>query len=165
MDALWSVRLYLSDHRTMTSQQTIFQAEPFTSIRTLGQAIRILHSVRQPILRYRQQISLLSPDHDLTYSGHIRHDRENHLVTISFPSELKGVVTRIQNSHGCRMVSYYKDPITEFIEEIQIHSKTELNCLQTYYPPVIRIYTRGIEDLVVSFDVYLFKSSVLRSAL
>lgn len=158
----------MSDHTTMTStasQRTIFQAEPFTSIRTLGQAIRILHSVPHPIIRYRQQISLLAPDMDLTYSGHIRHDRENHLVTISFPSELRGVVTHIQNSHGCRMVSYSKNPITEFIEEIQIDRKTELNCLQTYYPPMIRIYTRGIEDLVVSFDVYLFKPSLLRSAL
>lgn len=158
----------MPDYLTMTSttsQRTVFQAEPFTSIRTLGQAIRILHSVPHPLLRYRQHISLLSPDLDLTYSGHIRHDRENHLVTISFPSELKGIITRIKNSHHCRMVSYSKNPITEFIEEIQIDHKTELNCLQTYYPPVIRIYTRGIEDLVISFDVYLVKPSLLRSAL
>lgn len=148
-----------------TSQRTVFQAEPFTSIRTLGQAIRILHSIPHPLLRYRQQISLLSPDLDQTYSGHIRHDHENQILTISFPSELKGIIRRIQNSHHCIMVSYSKNPITEFIEEIQIDRKTELNCLQTYYPPVIRIYTRGIEDLIISFDVYLIKPSLLRSAL
>ena len=148
-----------------SSNRVIFQADPFLSIRTLGQALRILHSIPHPIIRYRQQISLLSPDLDLSYSGHIRHDRENHIVIISFPSELKGVVTQIRNSHHCRMVSYHKDPITEFIQDIQIDNKTELNCLQTLYPPVIRIYTQGIEDLVVSFDVYLFKTSLLRSAL
>jgi hypothetical protein len=136
-------------------------------IRTLQQAVRILYSISQPILCYRQTISMINPELDHVYMGCIRNDPENHLFTISFPSELYGYVTRIRNSRDCRMVTYWKHPITEFIEEIEINKKTELNLFHrsSLYDPSIRIYTKGHTDLVISFDVYLFKHSFFRSKL
>jgi hypothetical protein len=137
------------------------------TIRTLQQAIRIHHSISHPILCYRQTISMITPELDHVYSGCIRNDPENYLLTVSFPSELYGYITRIRNSRDCRMVTYWKHPVTEFIEEIEIDKKTELNLFHrpSIYEPSIRIYTKGHTDLVVSFDVYLFKYSFFRSKL
>ena len=154
--------------------QTVYRSEPPSAIQTLGHALRVLYAVPQPILYYKQRISLLAPHLDLCFTDHVRHDRENQILTISFPSELVGIVTRIRNSHRCRMVSYWKDPITEFIREIQIDRTTEINCLgsqgsqgsqSSQSSQSIRIYTGGAEDLVVSFDVWLLKPSGLRSLL
>ena len=144
--------------------QAIYRAEPPSAIQTLGQALRVLYAVPQPILYYKQRISVLAPHLDLCFTEHVRHDRENQILTISFPSELVGIVTGIRNSHRCRMVSYWKDPVTEFIREIQIDHTTEINRLMNgaeKTPQTIRIYTGGVEDLVVSFDVWLFKPSGL----
>jgi len=141
----------------MKPYQVIYQADKPVAIRTLGHAIRVLNFVPQPILRYRQSISLLAPEIDLCYAGHVRYSRDQHVMTVSFPFELVGVVSRIRNSHGCRMVTYWRDPVTDFIQEVEIGRETQINCLQRQRPQEIRIYTRGIEDLVVSFDVWLFK--------
>lgn len=146
--------------------QAVYRSDPPSAIRTLGQALRVLYAVPQHILHYTQQISIIAPHMDLCFQEHVRHDRENQIVTISFPSELVGIVTRIRNSHQCRMVTYWKDPVMEFIQEVQIDPRTEINCLiRGSYPQSICIYTQGIEDLVVSFDVWLFKPSGLRSLL
>lgn len=147
--------------------QAVYRAEPRGAIQTLGKALRVLYAVPQPILHYTQRISLVAPDLDLTFANHVHHDRENQIVTISFPSELVGVITRIRNSHKCRMVTYWRDPVTDFIREIQIEPTTEINHLvaKNPYPQSIRIYTGGVEDLVVSFDVWLFKPNGFRSSL
>jgi hypothetical protein len=59
------------------------------------------------------------------------------------------------------MVTYWKDPVTDFIQEIQIDPSTEVNRLtRAPYEQTIRVYTGGVEDLVVSFDVWLFKRSM-----
>lgn len=150
----------------MKPYQVIYQTETPVAIRTLGHALRVLHAVPQPILRYRQHISVLAPELDLCFSGIVRHDRENQILTIGFPSELVGVVSRIQNSHGCRMVTYWRDPVTDFIQEVEIVRDTQINCLRWGEGrQEIRIYTRGVEDLVVSFDVWLFKTAFFRAAL
>jgi hypothetical protein len=158
-------------YATTKPYQTVYRAEPPSAIQTLGHALRVLYAVPQHILYYKQRISLLAPHLDLCFTDHVRHDRENQILTISFPSELVGIVTRIRNSHRCRMVSYWKDPVTEFIREIQIDRTTEINCLGgqgsqgSQGSQSIRIYTGGVEDLVVSFDVWLLKPSGLRSLL
>lgn len=151
----------------MKPYQVVYQADTSVAIRTLGHALRVLHAVPQPILRYRQQISLLAPELDPCYVGLVRHDRENQIVTIAFPSELVGAVSRIQNSHGCRMVTYWRDPLTDFIQEVEIGRETQISCLHPERRQEIRIYTRGVEDLVVSFEVWLFKTGFFwgRSAL
>lgn len=149
----------------MKPYQAVYQTDTPVEIRTLGHGERVLNTVPHPILRYRQQISLLAPERDACYKGLIRYDRENQIVTLSFPSVLFGVVTRIQNSHSCRMVTYWKNPVTDFIQEVEITRETQINFL---YPAPqdrqdrqnrqeIRIYTKGVEDLVISFDVWLFK--------
>jgi hypothetical protein len=135
-----------------------------STIRTLQQAIRVLYSVPQPILCYRQTISMMAPDKDYTFMGYIKNDPENHLFTVSFPSELYGYITRIRNSRDCRMVTYYRHPVTDFVQEIQIIPSTELGLFHSSSsPPSIRIYTQGHNDLSVSFDVYLFKPSFFTS--
>lgn len=143
----------------MKPYQVIYQADTPIAIRTLGHAIRVLNSVPQPILRYRQDISMVAPELDLCYAGHVKHDKEQHVMTLSFPSELVGVVSHIRNSHGCRMVTYWKDPVTDFIQEVEIDKETQMNCLRMAPGgrQAIRIDTQGVEDLVVSFDVWLFK--------
>lgn len=155
-------------YSTVKPYQAVYRSDPSSAIRTLGQALRILYAVPQPILHYTQRISMIAPHTDLCFQEHVRNDRENQIVTITFPSELVGIVTCIRNSHQCRMVTYWKDPVMEFIREVQIDKTIEINCLvrgENRYPQSIRIYTQGIEDLVVSFDVWLFKPSGLRSLL
>lgn len=144
----------------MKPYQVIYQADTPVAIRTLGHAISVLNSVSQPILRYRQSISSLVPEVDLCYAGHVRYNLDQHVMTVSFPSKLVGIISRIRNSHGCRMVTYWRDPVTDFIQEVEIGKETQINCLSQQRQQdrqEIRIYTRGIEDLVVSFDVWLFK--------
>jgi hypothetical protein len=147
--------------------QSVYRANPPSTIQSLGQALRILYAVPQPIIYYRQHISLQTPHLDLCFMNHIHHNHENQILTISFPSELVGIVTHIQNNHGCQMISYWKNPVTEFIQKINIDKTTEINCLRggTPYSQNIQIYTGGVSDLIVSFDVWLFKSSFFRSAL
>ena len=158
----WSLGILI-----MKSHQVVYQANSSEHIHTLGHAIRILNAVPQPLLRYRQRISLLAPELDLCYAGGIRYDRDQHVLTILFPTELVGVVGRIKNSHGCRMVTYWRNPVTDFIQEVEIGPDTQINCLHRdpLYRQEIRIYTRGAEDLVISFDVWLFKRGFFRAAL
>jgi|LauGreDrversion4_2_1035121.scaffolds.fasta_scaffold29210_5 hypothetical protein len=134
-----------------------------STIRTLQQAIRILYSISQPILCYRQTISMLAPDTDHTFMGYIKNDPENHLLTVSFPPELYGYITHIRNSRDCRMVTYYRHPVTDFVQEIQITPSVEMNLFHHSPSSSIRIYTQGHNDLSVSFDVYLFKASFFTS--
>lgn len=136
------------------------------SIRTVQQALRMLYSIPQPILCYRQTIHINAPEIDHVYAGCIHNDVENHLLTISFPSELYGYITRIRNSRDCRMVTYWKHPITEFIQEVEITSTTELSLFHRHatHEPSLRIYTQGYTDLIVTYDVYLFKPTFFQSS-
>ena len=154
----------LNPHAPSKPYQAVYRAHSST-IQTLSHALRILYGVPQPILYYRQHISLINPYLDLCFDNCIHHDRENQILTVSFPSELVGIVSRIRNSHKCRMVTYWKDH-EEFIQEVKIDSRTEINRLGCLggKEQTIRIYTGGVENLVVSFDVWLFKTH-FRSAL
>lgn len=135
------------------------------TIQTLGHALRTLSQTDAPILRYRQHISLRAPFADLCYTENVQHDRVNEILHISFPTELVGVVSNLSTSHNARIVTYIRDPVTDFIREVQVKKETVLHCWRNRERPVLRIYTRGIEDLIVSFDVWMFKGAFFRSAL
>jgi hypothetical protein len=61
------------------------------------------------------------------------------------------------------MVTYFRDPVTDYIKEIQITPRTNLN-IMNFKDLKLRIYTEGKHKIIVSFDVYLFKNK-LQSAL
>ena len=136
------------------------------TVQTLGHAVRLLHEGRAPVLRYRQRISLRNPHEDLCYEGHAVYDRPNQIWTVSFPPELVGVVSGVTPSHrGVRIVTYVRDEETDFIREVQVEKGTILPCVRVGWRPSLRIYTKGIEGLVVSFDVWLLKGGWVRAAL
>lgn len=133
------------------------------TVQTLGHALHTLYSEPWPGLQYRQEISVRAPHADLCYSECVVHDAGNQILTIGFPSELVGLVRGFRNSHGVRMVTYIRDQQTDFIREEAVDHTTTfwLDPLgnQGKEAPQIRVYTHGIDDLVVRFDVMIMKGT------
>lgn len=145
-------------HRVVYRSQTI---------RTLSQARSALAHLPHPVLSYCQIVALHAPERDADFHGCIRVDREKELAYVSFPKGLTGYVTRIQNSRGCRMVTYWKDPDTGFLQEVEITPDVELLLPSRSggEDPVLRIYTRGVEEITMRFDVYLLRTGGGRARL
>lgn len=132
-------------------------------IYTLNSALRRLYLVTNPILKYKQIITLHNPYLDLFFQQYIHYDLPNQILTISFPPQFS-IITNIKNNYNCRMVTYFKDPLTQYIKEIQITPRTNLNLID-FKDLKLRIYTEGKHKMIISFDVYLFKNKLLKSAL
>ena len=130
-------------------------------IYTLNMALRRLYHITNPILKYTQIISLQNPYLDLFFKEYIHYDHTTEILTISFPTQCS-VITNISNNYNCRMVTYFKDPLTDYIKEIQITTRTNLNIID-FKDLKLRIYTEGKYKIMVHFDVYLFKNKIRSS--
>jgi hypothetical protein len=126
-----------------------------TETRTLQEGIRILHSIPNPILRYRQMLDTTNPYSDIAYVKHIMHDPANDLITLTFPPEC-GWVSNLRNSWNCKMVTYYKDVESSYIKEIIVTPSMNFD-LMSHKDVKIIIYTRGKINIEIFFDVYLMK--------
>ena len=138
-------------------------------VHTLSHALLVHASLPHPILRFRQTLSMKHPHQDGLYAGGITYDSTQHLLTIRFPTECYGYIRRIQNSRGCRMITYWQHPVTRFIREVDLTEEagrgknrktSEVSLFCPMMEPVLRIYTGGYDDLTVSFDVYLVKRAL-----
>ena len=124
-------------------------------IQTLDQALQRLSGVSNTILKYNQTITIKN-----RYNGHypmqnIVYKPEDNLLYISFPSEYWCVST-IKNNSNCKMVTYHEDALTDSIKEVLITPNIYLNTMQN--PSIqILIYTEGIKNIKITFDVYLRK--------
>jgi hypothetical protein len=122
--------------------------------RTLQEGIRILHSIPNPILCYRQTLSTTNPYLDIAYVKHILHDPANDLITLTFPPECCWV-SNLRNSWNCKMVMYYKDVELSYIKEIIVTPSMNFDLMS--HPVKIIMYTRGKMNIDIFFDVYLMK--------
>lgn len=123
---------------------------------SLKEGLRILHSISNPILCYRQMISLANPYHDITYKPYFNHNLIDEIITLSFPSEYTWIAN-IRNTHHCKMVTYYKDVTYSYIKEITITPSMNIKiCPDT----TIIVYTKGRKDIDISFDAYLMKPAI-----
>jgi hypothetical protein len=122
--------------------------------RTLQEGIRILHSIPNPILCYRQALSTTNPYSDIAYVKHILHDPANDLITLTFPPECCWV-SNLRNSWNCKMVMYYKDVESSYIKEIIVTPSMNFDLMS--HPVKIIMYTRGKMNIDIFFDVYLMK--------
>ena len=127
---------------------------------TLQEGLRILHSISNPILSYRQTISLANISRDTKYFPYIKHDSMNEIIILSFPSEYAWIAN-FRNTHHCKMVTYYKDVVHSYIKEITITPSINIKILPD---TTILIYTKGYKDIDISFDVFLMKSDKNRVA-
>ena len=123
--------------------------------RTLHEGIRILHSIPNPILCYRQMLDTINPYSDISYLKHIIHDPANDLITLTFPPECCWI-SNLRNSWNCKMVTYYKDVESSYIKEITITPSMNFD-LMSHQDVKIIIYTRGKMNIEIFFDVYLMK--------
>ena len=57
------------------------------------------------------------------------------------------------------MITYFRDPLTDIIKEIQITPRTNLN-IMNYKDLKLRIYTEGRDKIIITFNVYLFKNKL-----
>ena len=121
---------------------------------TLHEGLRILHSISNPILSYRQTILSTNPSYDITYKPYFHHDIANEIITLTFPHEYTWIAN-LNNSHRCKMVTYYKDVKYSYIKEITITPSTNI---RIYPDTKIVIYTQGKLNIDISFDVYLMKT-------
>ena len=121
---------------------------------TLQEGIRILHSIPNPILCYRQTLSTTNPYSDIAYVKHIIHDPANDLIILTFPPECCWV-SNLRNSWNCKMVTYYKD-VESYIKEIIITPSMNFD-LMSHKDVKIIMYTRGKMNIEIFFDVYLMK--------
>ena len=147
------------EEKRMTTQRIPY----YRTVQTLGHALRTLYSELWPGIQYRQEISVRAPHADLCYSECVIYDAGNQILTIGFPSELVGLVRGFRNSHGVRMVTYVRDRLTDFIREEAVDQTTTFWLdpvgRQGREAPQVRIYTHGINDLIVSFDVMIVKGT------
>jgi hypothetical protein len=120
----------------------------------LQEGIRILHSIPNPILCYRQTLSTTNPYSDIAYVKHIIHDPANDLITLTFPPECCWV-SNLRNSWNCKMVMYYKDVELSYIKEIIVTPSMNFDLMS--HPVKIIMYTRGKMNIEIFFDVYLMK--------
>lgn len=127
-------------------------------ISTLNEGVRILYHISNPILMYKQRISVQNPSLDLSYSEHFSHNPSQHLFYLTFPS-LCSAVSNFTNNYGCKMAIYHKNNNTGFIKEIQLTQTTSLNLID-YKDVQMLVYTDGKEDLIITFNVYLCKNSL-----
>jgi hypothetical protein len=127
-----------------------------STIQTLNEGVRILHRVSNPILCYRQHISLRYPMMDRAYEDHIQHNESEGLFYVSFPQECT-YLARFHTHPPCKMVTYYRDPAAGTIREIRMDSTTNLK-----NGPAVQllVYTRHQKDLILSYDVYLTKPAL-----
>ena len=125
---------------------------------TLQEGLRILHSISNPILSYRQTISLTNISCDMKYLPYIKHDVMNEIITLSFPTEYAWIAN-FRNTHHCKMVTYYKDMVHSYITEITITPSINIKIRPD---TTIHIYTKGKKDIDISFDVFLMKSDKKR---
>jgi hypothetical protein len=102
---------------------------------------------------------------DRSYEGLIRYNQDQGTLHIRFPSECTGIGNIYNNTH-CKMVTYYRNPESGYIKEIQITSHTTIDLSRNPEMELI-VYTQFEKDLVVSFDVYLLKKKTthLRASL
>ncbi len=135
------------------------------TVTTLNQGIRLLYRISNLILRYRQTISIQNLFMDRSYEGLIRYNQDQGTLHIRFPSECTGIGNIYNNTH-CKMVTYYRNPESGYIKEIQITSHTTIDLSRNPEMELI-VYTQFEKDLVVSFDVYLLKKKTthLRASL
>ena len=122
--------------------------------KTLQEGIRILHSIHNPILCYKQTLITTNPYSDIAYVKHILHDPANDLITLTFPPECCWV-SNLRNSWNCKMVMYYKDVESSYIKEIIITPSMNFDLMS--HPVKIIMYTRGKMNIEIFFDVYLMK--------
>ena len=123
--------------------------------KTVQEGIRILHSIPNPILCYRQTLVTTNPYSDIAYVKHVLHDPANDLITLSFPPECCWV-SNLRNSWNCKMVMYYKD-VDSYIKEIIVTPSMNFD-LMSHQDVKIIIYTRGKMNIEIFFDVYLMKN-------
>jgi hypothetical protein len=126
-----------------------------TETKTLQEGIRILHSIPNPILCYRQTLDTTNPYSDIAYVKHIIHDPANDLITLTFPPECCWV-SNLRNSWNCKMVMYYKDVESSYIKEIIVTPSMNFD-LMSHKDVKIIMYTRGKMNIEIFFDVYLMK--------
>ncbi len=121
-------------------------------ITSLSEGLRILPTVPHPFLRIRYTLSLKEFHTDPVFSRLVRHEN-NGTFRLTFPSACASV-TNLRMNRACRMVTYYRDTETRYIQEIQVTRHTHL-FLQQYPSTEITIYIEDDKDLVLSFDLYL----------
>lgn len=132
------------------------------SLRTINQGVRMLHRISNPILRLHQQIPLRNLFLDRSYDGHIRHNEEQGILTITIPSPCFAV-GGIRNNKSCKMVTYYRHKENGYIKEIQLTPALLFDTKN--HEVTLTIYTQYHSDLIVSFDVFLVKSNAMISKL
>jgi hypothetical protein len=118
---------------------------------TFNRAISTLYAQPSPTIVYRQRIDLRNPYTDLCYFPYIEYKPEHETLILTLPAECLSV-SRIKNSHGCKMV--YSEIMDGFRIETVIDDQTHLfnrsGCS-------ITIYTQSIRNLVILFDMLLIK--------
>lgn len=127
------------------------------TIHTLNEAVRMLYRVSNPILCYTQRIAIRYPTLDRAYENHVRHNEEQGLFYLTFPEEC-AYMARFRSNLPCKMVTYYRDMKSETIKEIEI--KPDLQ-LRNHPQTTLVVYTRHQTDLILSYDVYLMKRTLL----
>jgi hypothetical protein len=128
------------------------------SLRTINDGVRMLHRISNPILRLHQQLPIQNLFLDRSYEGHIRHNEEQGILTITIPSECIAV-GGIRNNKSCKMVTYYRNKENGYVKEIQLSPDHYFDTKN--HEVKITIYTQHHRNLIVSFDVFLVKPKAL----
>jgi len=122
-------------------------------IRDINDAYNTIKYIPNPILCYRQTITINNLCLDESYKKYIYYN--NGILTITFPKEYIAI-GNIYNNKNCNMVTYYNDPNHSYIKEINIDRKNILNIMD--YPNTkIIVKMKNEKNIVITFDAYICK--------
>jgi hypothetical protein len=116
---------------------------------TINIGLRILNSIPNPIIKFKQTISMTNPCMDASYIGMIEFNPDN--IKINIPYECD-IITNIRNTLNCRMDILYNNMLLEVTNAMQ------LNLIKNKNVSLI-IYTTD-KNVTVSYYVYMVKNKI-----
>ena len=149
----------LLTHTEMNSEHDFYMIHCDPKVTTVNEGLRKLYSLKNPILKYTQNIPIHNIYYDLSYSSLIDVRPENQTLTIRFPKECS-IVSNFMNNHNCKMCLQYFDKKTDRL--IQVCTNPFMNVNLVHYRDIqLIVYTKNKQDLIISFDTYLIKNKLL----
>ena len=132
---------------------------------TFNEALRKMNAIPNLIFSYQHTVYAYNIQSDLSFASYVHCDATNELLTLRFPKECKWIA-HLRNNYNCKMVMHYKDIKTylnheTYLTEIAIEPSMNIDT-RSHHETTIRIYTRGIRDLEIYFDMYLVKSALCK---
>lgn len=116
---------------------------------SINTGLRILNSIPNPIIKFKQTISMMNPFMDASYIGMVDFNNDNIKIKIPYDCD---IITNIKNNLNYKMAIMYNNMLIEVTPTMQ------LNLVKNKDVSLI-IYTTD-KRVTVSYYVYMIKNKI-----